>query len=147
MSEHIKGQLEKMNQQVKELAAIYHSVASKSGISDNEFWVWYALLILDGEYSQQDICDMWSLPKQTVNSIITNLSKKGYLFLEAIPGTRNRKVIRMTEEGRKYGESVVMKIYLAEQNSLEKMSEEEREMCITLIGKYIALLKDEVLRE
>lgn len=144
MGEHIKGQLEKMNQQVKELTAIYHSVASRSGISDNEFWVWYALLVLEGEYSQQDICDIWSLPKQTVNTIIANLSKKGLLVLETIPGTRNRKVIRVTEEGRKYGENVVMKIYLAEQNALERMSEEEREMCVAVMGKYITFLRDAV---
>lgn len=144
MNEHIKEQLEKMNQQVKELAAIYHGIASKSGISDNEFWVWYAMLILENEYSQQDICDMWSLPKQTVNSIISALSQKGFLVLEAIPGTRNRKEIRLTQEGRKYGESIVKPIYLAEQNVLEKMSEEDREMCIDLMGRYINNLKGEI---
>lgn len=92
MSEHIKGQLEKMNQQVKELASVYHAVASESGISDNEFWVWYALLILNGEYSQQDICDMWSFPKQTVNSIISNLVKKGFLVLENVPAQKTGKL-------------------------------------------------------
>lgn len=147
MNEHIKEQLEKMNQQVKELAAIYHGIASKAKIADNEFWVWYTLVILEGEYSQQDICDMWSLPKQTVNTIVTNLSKKGFLVLEAIPGTRNRKVIRLTEEGKEYGKSIVEKIYRAEQNSFERMSEEEREMCIALTEKYITFLKDEVYTE
>lgn len=144
MNEHIKEQLELMNQQVKELASVYHGAAVRYGISDNEFWVWYALLVLGGEYSQQDICDMWSFPKQTVNSIISNLSKKGYLFLEAVSGARNRKVIRLSEEGRIYGENIVMAIYQAEQRSLEKMSEEERQMCIMLLGKYINYLKDEV---
>lgn len=143
MDQHIKEQLKKMNQQVKELASVYHSAASKSGISDNEFWVWYALLVLEGEYSQQDICDIWSLPKQTVNSIIANMSKKELIVLETVPGTRNRKIIRLTEKGRNYGESVVMPVYEAEQRSLERMSEEERQMCIALLGKYITILKDE----
>lgn len=147
MNEYIKKQLETLNQQVKELAAIYHDAASKSGISDNEFWVWYALLILGGEYSQQDICDTWSLPKQTINSIISNLSKKGYIFLEAAPGTRNRKIIRLSEDGKKYGENIVMGIYQAEQQSLEKMSEQERQTCIALLGNYINLLKNELNKE
>lgn len=147
MSKHIKEQLEIMNQQVKELAAIYHSAASDSGISDNEFWIWYALLVVGGEYSQQDICDLWSMPKQTVNSVVTNWSKKGFVNLEAVPGTRNRKIIRLTEEGKAYGENVVLRIYGAEQHSLEKLTEEERQMCITLMGKYINILKSEISEE
>ena len=147
VNEQIRGQLEIMNQQMKELSAIYHDAASKSGVSNNEFWVWYALLNMDGEYSQQDICDMWSLPKQTVNSIVANLLKKGLVFLEAVPGTRNRKIIRLTDAGRKYGEYVARPIYLAELRSLEKMSEQERMTCLTLISKYISLLKGELYEE
>lgn len=143
MNEHIKGQLEILNQQVKELAAVYHGAASGAGISDNEFWVWYALLVLGGEYSQQDICDRWSLPKQTVNSVVANLGKKGFLFLENAPGTRNRKIIRLSAEGRRYGEEIVIQIYQAEQRALEKMSESERQTCIALLGKYINFLKEE----
>lgn len=48
MNEHMKNQLEVMNQQVKELASIYNDVASKAGISDNELWIWYAILALAG---------------------------------------------------------------------------------------------------
>lgn len=144
MKERIKEQLEMMNQQVKELAAIYHGAAGKYGISDNEFWVWYALLVLEGEYSQQDICDMWFLPKQTVNSIVANLARKGFVFLEAISGTRNRKVIRLSEEGIEYGKKAVMPIYQAEQRSFAGMSEQERQNCIALLGKYINFLKEEI---
>lgn len=144
MDKSIKEQLEIINQLVKELASVYRGIASKFGISDNEFWVWYALLNLGGDFSQQDICDMWSLPKQTVNSIISNLKKKEYLHLQASPGVKNRKVIRLTEEGRCFGESVVMKIYQAEYSACKKMEEAEREICIALLGKYIMLLKKEL---
>lgn len=113
MSEHINKHIEILNQQLKELTAVYHHAANKFGISDSEFWVWYALLILGGEYFQQDICDMWSLPKQTVNSVVANLTKKGFIFLETVPGTRNRKIIRLTEAGRNYGENAVKYTYEA----------------------------------
>ena len=144
MDETIKKQLESMNQQVKELTAIYHRVASSHSISDNEFWVWYALLIVNGEYSQQDICDLWLLPKQTVNSVVTNLTKKGFLTLKPVPGTRNRKIICLTEAGQAYGEAIVANIYQAEQRTLEKLSEQERQLGIALFGRYIALLKEDL---
>ncbi|BFK27142.1 MAG: hypothetical protein E6124_05105 [Blautia producta] len=43
MNQEIKRTLEIMNQRVKEMTAIYHHAVSQYGISDNEFWVWYAL--------------------------------------------------------------------------------------------------------
>lgn len=144
MNDHIKEQIEVLNQQVKELTGIYHEAAVKFGISDNEFWVWYSLLILEGEYSQQDICDLWTLPKQTVNSVVSNLIKKGFVLLETVPGTRNRKIIRLTEAGRNFGETVVLHIYDAEHRTIEKLSDEERQTCIALLGKYINLLREEI---
>lgn len=147
MSEHIKKQLVIMTRQTKELAAIYHNVASRSGISDNEFWIWYAILNLGGEYSQQDICDIWSLPKQTVNSIVSNLIKKDYAFLEAVPGGRNRKVIRLTEAGIDFGKKIVQPTFEAEQRSLGHLSEQERQTFISTLGKFIDLLQEELNEE
>lgn len=147
MNEQIKKQQGILNQQEKELTAIYHSAAIKYGISDSELWVWYALLVWGGEYSQQDICDIWSLPKQTVNSVITNLIKKGYVFLETVPGTRNRKIIRLTEAGKAFGENRVLHIYEAETRAIEKMPEQELKTFIALMGKYITLLREEINKE
>jgi len=147
MNERIKKQQGILNQQEKELTAIYRSAAIKYGISDSELWVWYALLVLGGEYSQQNICDIWSLPKQTVNSVIANLTKKGYVYLEAVPGTRNRKIIRLTEEGKAFGENRVLHIYEAETRAIEKMPEQELMTFIALMGKSITLLREEINKE
>ena len=144
MERQVRGQLEVLNQLVKELSGIYHHAAGKFGISDNEFWVWYALLVLGGEYSQQDICDLWCLPKQTVNSVVTNLVKKDFAVLETVPGTRNRKIIRLTPEGKDFGGSVVSHIYTAELETIRKFSDEERQTGIVLLGKYINLLQEEL---
>lgn len=144
MNKHKKQQLEIMNQQIKELTGIYHQAAAKSGISDNEFWVWYTLLVMENEHSQQDICDIWSLPKQTVNSVVANLVKKNFVHLEVIPGTRNRKIIRLTETGKKYGQNIVQHILEAEQRTIARMSDQERQTCISLLGKYIHLLREEL---
>ena len=98
MEQDIGKTFEVLNQQVKELAAIYHQAVSRYVISDNEFWVWYALLLVDADLSQQNICEMWSLPKQTVNSVISGMVKKGYVELEAIPGTKNKKIMMILKE-------------------------------------------------
>ncbi len=144
MDSSTKEQLEIINQQIKELVSIYRVAVSRSGISDNEFWIWYALVNMGGEFTQQDICGLWSLSKQTVNTIITHMAQKGYVKLEVIPGTRNRKRITLTEEGRIYGEKIVMPVSLGEQRTLERLPKDELELCTNVLGKYISILKEEI---
>ena len=144
MQQDSKKLFEIFNQQFKELNAIYHRVASQLDISDNEFWVWYALFALEGEPSQQSICEMWSLPKQTVNSVVSGMIKKGHVYLETIPGTRNKKVIRLTESGQKFGENVILKVYDAEQQAIDKISPQQLQLCTDLLAKYISLLDEEI---
>lgn len=145
MSDTIKNQLEVLKQQEKELSSLYRHIAVKFGISDSEFWVLYALMVSEGEYTQQKISRLWYLPKQTVNSVIANLTKKGYVYLETVPGARNRKIIRLTEAGKEFSEKNVLNTYKAEQRAIAKMSEDERETCIKIFGKYIDLLREEII--
>ncbi len=144
MEMNIKAQLELINQQIKELVGIYRGAVSESGISENEFWIWYSLVILEGDYAQQDICGLWSLSKQTVNTIIARMVQEGHAVLEVVPGTRNRKLIRLTEAGREYGERLVNPIFAAEVRAIGRLQDEERRACLSVMNKYIAILKEEL---
>lgn len=123
------------------MTAIYHHAVSQYGISDNEFWVWYALLA-ESEPSQQSICEMWSLSKQTVNSIIYSMKRKGLVYLERIPHTRNKKIIRLTQTGRKYGNIIIKHVYAAEQHAVDKLTLLELQNYIELLAKYITYLRE-----
>lgn len=144
MDKMLKDQIDTINQRIKELNSLYHIAAGKSGISDGEICIWSTLLCSEDEYSQQDLSDLLYLPKQTVNSIISNLVKKGFVCLEHVPGTRNRKVVRLTEEGMDYGKSKVMWIFQAEQRAMEQTDPAQVSACIEMIEKYIAHLKEEI---
>ena len=63
--------------------------------------------------------------------------------MEHVPGTRNRKVIRLTEEGQNYGRSRVMWIFEAEQRVMEETDSEEIQALISMLEKYIRHLKRE----
>lgn len=141
MNEKIKRQVDTINQKTKELDSLYRIAARKSGISDGEICIWSTLLNAEIEYSQQDLCDLLSLPKQTVNSLISNLIKRGCVTLEHAMGTKNRKVIRLTEEGYNFGKSKVMWIFEAEQKAMEGTNPQEVQVCISMFDKYILSLK------
>lgn len=144
MNYDVREQLKMINQQIKELVGVYRGIVSHSEISENEFWIWYALIIMEGEYSQQDICNNWSLSKQTVNTIISHMVQKGLVVLEVEPGTRNRKIIRLTEAGHKYGERIVKPVAEAESRALDRLPVEDRIACTVAFGRYINILREEI---
>lgn len=144
MERSIREQLEQINRQLKELAGIYRSAIGRGEVSENEFWIWYSLVTMEGEFSQQDICATWSFSKQTVNTIINHMVHKGYATLEAIPGTRNKKWIRLTQEGRIYGESIVLPVVSAEQRAFGKLPEEDRTAFAKSLSNYISIIRGEL---
>lgn len=137
-------ELEVINRQIKDLVGIYRNAVGRLGMSENELWIWYALLNVEGSCSQQDICAAWSLNKQTVNTIVSHLVRKGYVFLEMIPGTRNRKEIRLTASGRAYAERAVLPLLEVERRAMEKLSSGERSACTAAFRKYIGFLRAEI---
>lgn len=144
MDEKIREQIDRINQKTKELNSLYRLAAYKSNISDGEVDIWSALLNCNDEFSQQDLAEMLSLPKQTVNSLITRMIRKGFVILEHAPGTRNRKVIRLTEAGRCFGEQQVKWIFEAEQKAMENTDPEEAMAYVSMLEKYIAHFRNEI---
>ncbi len=143
MKPNYKAHTEAINRKIKELVGIYRDAVKHLNISESEFWIWYTLISMDGDHTQQDICAMWSLPKQTVNTVITQMRIKKYAYLEAKSGTRKHKTVRLTEEGKKYGEALVLPITLAEKKAFEKISSDEISLVTKIFGKYIEILRGE----
>lgn len=144
MDRSCKTYIEQINKQIKELVGIYREAVKHLDISESEFWVWYTLVAMEGDYTQQDICAMWSLPKQTVNTVIAHMRLRRLATLEAIPRTRNRKIIRLTAEGRKIGEELVRAISQAEQRAFARIDPQELKMVTRAFGKYIDIIREEM---
>lgn len=131
-------------QQIRELMGIFREAATRCGVSENEFWIWYSLILLEKSMTQQDICTAWSLHKQTVNTIVSQMVKKGYAVLEAIPGTRNHKRICLTEQGRQYGEALVSPVFEAEKRAFSRIVLGDRLAFLRVLGSYNTLLRQEL---
>lgn len=144
MDKNTRDQIDLINQKTKELNALYRLAAYKSNISDGEVNIWSVLLNCDEEYSQQDLAELLSLPKQTVNSLVTRMIQKEFIVLEHDPGTRNRKVIRLTEAGRHFGEQHVKWIFDAEQRAMEDTDSQEVMAYISMLEKYISRFRKEI---
>lgn len=142
----IKEQLSQLNKMSNKSEALYHKVAFSIGISDSSLGVLYTLLDAEAPCSQYDLCSEWSIPKQTINTAVAALQKKGVVFLSPIPGTRNKKNIAFTEFGRDFAEKTVDILRMAELDALAELSPEERELYIRLNEKYNCRLIEKLYR-
>ena len=146
MRQTAQDELKLVIQQFNELTNLYHSAVSRYRISDNEFWIWYILILTDEEISQQAICTDWFFAKQTINTIVGNMVKQGYAIQKAVPGSLNRKSIHLTEMGRQYGEQIVLPIAHAEQRAVGRIQTSELTACSGTLKKIIINLKEEISR-
>ena len=144
MSSELQGKITAINQRTKELNSLYHIAAVRSGISDGEVGIWSLLLGSEEEYSQRDIALLLSLPVQTVNSIVSNMVKKGFIFLDHSPGSRNRKTIHVTAKGMRFADQNVRWIFDAEQKAIAQTESEDIDRLIELMDDYISCLKEEL---
>lgn len=139
MEMNTNERIELVNKAIREFMLIYRAAIKRSGIAENEFRIWYTLIVIGGDCSQQDICDMWSMPKQTANSIISRMVQMNYAELECVG--KNRKVIRLTEAGKKYGELVALPISNAEQRAFMNLHTEDQKLFIGSLSRYVAVMR------
>ena len=143
MHTSIEKQLQMLNRLYKESDGIYRGLATAYGLSETAFWILYAISHAEKPFTQNDIYEEWYFPVQTINSAISKLAKTGFVKLEAIPGTRNRKQILLTEEGRKFVSNTISRVDEIESRAFSRFSEEERELYLSLFIKHVNNLKEE----
>lgn len=140
----IRHYINQIEQLQCEQDGIYHNVALKYGLSDIEMWLLYMLSDSENGCTQQEMCQQYHIPKQTINAAVSRFVKKGIARMEAISGTRNQKRILLTEMGEKLAADTIPNIMEAEFRAYGSMSAEEREIYLKLTRKITAAIKDEM---
>lgn len=136
MGHDIQQQLNTLNRLYKETDEIYRGIAGRFGLTDTAFWILYAITHADGDCTQNDLCNDWFYPVQTINSAVSKLQQRDLVYLETIPGTRNRKKILLTETGRQFAEHSISMIDEMEKEAFLMFTDEERETYISIYQRY-----------
>lgn len=142
-----KEALRRVAAQEKQFDALYRSVGTQLRLSDCAMWVLYFIGTADQPLSQQELIEKMVFPKQTINSAVMGLVRKGLVELKAVPGTRNRKTILLTETGKALAEETVLRMVQAELQAVEKMGEEKMERFSELYSEFFAALQSEFEKE
>lgn len=139
----LKKQMVEINQLCNESDGIYHDIAQSYGLSDSVYWILYILYNSDSAVSQTDLCSNWFYSKQTVNSSISSMGQKGWVKLEVIPGTRNKKNIVLTESGQNYCSEVIGATQEIEERAFSRITDEERNLFISLFRTSNQYMREE----
>ena len=96
----------------------YDHLSKKLGIKGNLLWLLY--ILDDGAlHSQKQICEEWLFPKTTINTLIKECQRGGYITLHTIPGKKRELHIQLTDAGRDYVHQNLRAFYQAEEAALQ----------------------------
>lgn len=120
---------------------VYYEIAKKIGIKEN------TLLLLDilsdkKQHSQKQICDDWHIPRTTLNTIIKECVRSGYIVLLAQSNSKE-KLISLTESGQIFADNATRTMKEAVQHSMEKIQKEYSTDFIMVFEKYVEYLENE----
>ncbi len=140
----IENYIKQLDRTMKEYDSIYHNAAVKYGLSDSAMWILFVVSDAGKAYTQQDLCRECWFPKQTINTALNNLIKDGCAELEAIPGTRNRKRIILTDKGRELAENTVERLKKAEHAAFRRFTDEELNGYLDMSERINRYLREEI---
>ncbi|TKZ35473.1 MarR family transcriptional regulator [Brachyspira catarrhinii] len=94
--------------------------------------------------SQKTLCEILTLPKQTVNASITYFYRKGYIKLIENPENRREKIIHFTDKGKKYSESVISKFAEAQFKIIMENRYKDMKIFIDTMEDFVELSSNSI---
>ena len=142
-----KEYLINMSKMEKEFSSLYRNLASFFGLSECAMWVLYYTVLMGDKTTQQSLHEVMMFPKQTINSAVVLLERKGIVNMKMIPGTRNLKEISLTDSGMIHAERTVKRMISAELRAFGRMDEIKRIQFMNLHKELMDNLVNEFRKE
>ena len=100
---------------INQIDELYYNILRTLKMKDGAFVLFYA--IADSKpYSQKRICEEWGISRTTLNTIVQEYLKKGYIKL--LPAEHKEKEIVLTDEGKAYVEKYLTSVFGAEEKAI-----------------------------
>lgn len=137
MEEQIEKQSRRYYSCMQKFEMAYEKYAKSEGLSAVALQI--LLMIYETENcTQKFLCEQCTLPKQTVNAVITAFYKKGWLELKETTEDRRAKTIHFTKTGLKTAEKIYSAVQKIEYKALSRLDNAQRENLISLTETYVA---------
>ena len=118
------GELNKYYAVWQECNYVYEEWAKAHGLSINSLWVLSDIYEGKEDCTQRKISQHWQIPKQTVNMILKDLEKRGFVELLPIQEDKRNKRIQFTAKGNEYADTIISSLRKVELFVIEEMGTE-----------------------
>ena len=137
---------QELGKQIYRMDAMYAQYAKRLKLKNARLlWVLYALD--DGtNHSQKEISANWNMPKSSVNVVVSELYKKGYVMFLPVEGQKRELWIRLTPSGEEYAHRMLAELYEIERHAFEKFSPDTFGTIEALEDVNLALLNAGIVR-
>ncbi len=142
MGDFMNPELKRFNYLMSEIDAAYHGAALKLGLSDAGMSILYTICNYGDRCPLNDIIRLSGICKQTVNSALRKLESDGIVYLESFHG--RRKIVCLTEKGKVFVKDTVFHVIQIENEIFDSWTEEELEVYMTLVEKYLRAFEAEI---
>lgn len=119
---------------MRETDALYQRLQKSSGLSDAEFWSFVAIR-LDKCKHQHEICSYMLMNRQTVNTALKGLIKKGFITQTLSKENQRLKYLLVTDEGEIFAKRYIDVVREVEHHSWQHLSPTEQETLIQICRK------------
>lgn len=127
---------------------LYSVWAKHRGLTYHTLFTLYAIFYSGAKgCCQQEICEEWMIPKQTVHSVLKTLEQEGYLHYRVNPEDRRNKIITLTEAGLRYAQPILQELGRLEETVLSKMGEELTRQMLDSTRAFCEKLKETLSEE
>lgn len=141
---NFKSELRQLFDITNETDKMYNVLAKKVDLSFNQLIILYYLRT-HNNVTQKNIASDMLVPKQTINSILNNWIKDGYIIFQNGTSKKN-KIILLSEEGEKVLGLKIDYIMDKENLILSKFSQKDVEALVSSNLEYLKIMK-EVIKE
>lgn len=131
----------------KESNVIYEEWAKSQGLSINSLLILYSFFGDSGNFTQKAISQKWHIPKQTVNTILKDFEKRGYVKLISMPTDKRNKQIQLTPMGKQFSVDIITKLQKIELYVIEKMGLAQITNMNDELDHFVRLFREEGLKK
>lgn len=140
----LQGKVDSFNSAWRSLDIVYEEYAKKIGMTYTSLHIFNLIVVIE-DCTQKKLCERAFLPKQTVNAVITNFIKQGWVELKELKEDRRNKTIHLTQKGKQVAEDYVIHIQNAERRAMAAMSNDLSNQLIEGMNTYEKVFRKEML--
>ncbi|MFQ6792327.1 MAG: MarR family winged helix-turn-helix transcriptional regulator [Thomasclavelia sp.] len=116
---------------------IYQKWAKSQNVGYYDMLLYYALMEIDNQgMTQVQFYKELDIPKTTVNSIVKNQLKQGYIYFEVNPENKKEKLIYLSESGLEYAKKLILPLFAIEEHAASLIDDQEVEMFSKILSTY-----------